>query len=132
MLKAINWMLNIQTSEGYKISEANKIEVDACDAIGIILKGNAQAEDIEIQPGGSGQVKFLLIQSDCYDPKISYSVNEDKSNDEDRIKLDALQLLMGNGAVKLLGEPPNKLFFYNGLTRDVTLQILVGRKATTP
>ena len=49
------------------------------------------------------------------------------------IELDALQLLVGEGAMKLLDNTaPKTLYFENGLAEDVAVQILVGRKATAP
>jgi hypothetical protein len=44
--------------------------------------------------------------------------------------LDAQQLLMGDGAVGLLGDPPESLSFTNGLGEAASIEILVGRKVT--
>ena len=46
--------------------------------------------------------------------------------------LDTLQVLIGSGAVGLLGAAPTRLLFSNALGGPVKIQILVGRKATTP
>jgi hypothetical protein len=132
MPEKINWTLNVQIPEGPKLSAADSIGIEAYDKLEVVVQKDAEAEDIEIQPGETGQVQFLLIKSDRYGSKLSYSVNAAEADETKRIKLDALQLLIGDGAVKLLGASPKKLFFYNKLDQAAAIQILVGRKATTP
>ena len=81
---------------------------------------------IEVQPGGSGQVKFLMITSGIYDPKLTYHVDGDIP-----IQPDAPQLLAGNGAVGLVGPTQRQFVFTNGTGKPASIEILVGRKATT-
>lgn len=124
----INWTLNVQVAGGPKISASETTFVDAYDKIEITVAADGTTgQEVQVQPGDAGQVQFLLIRSDAYGETLSYSVNATDSN---RIKLDALQLLIGDGAVGLLGNSPNKLYFYNNLGKDVSIHILVGRKAT--
>lgn len=124
----INWTLNIQVVEGPKLSESDTISVDAYDKIEVTVEDEATDKEVQVQPGGSGQVQFLLISSDSYGDDLTYKVNVDTA---DAIKLDALQLLMGDGAVGLLGGAPEKLLFSNGLGNDANVHILVGRMAVT-
>ncbi|UCE17782.1 MAG: hypothetical protein JSV84_12985 [Gemmatimonadota bacterium] len=129
MSETINWTLNVQVVGGPKISTSQTITVDAYDKIEVVIPQDAENEDIEIQPGGPGQVQFLLIRSDQYDDNLTYKVNVDTATP---IKLDAQQLLMGDGAVGLLSEEaPGKLLFSNAMGADASIEILVGRKATT-
>lgn len=128
MSENINWTLNIQVTGGPKVSVSETITVDAYDKIQVIVEDGASDKEVQIQPGDLGQVQFLLISSDQYSADLSYKVNEDTA---DAIKLDALQLLIGDGAVGLLGAAPEKLLFSNNLGSDASIQILVGRKATT-
>lgn len=134
MSENINWSLNVQISGGPKISVSQTVKVEAYDKIGVTVANGADGEDIEVQPGGAGQVKALIIQSSKYSADLTYSVNAAVVNPDDRVKLDALQALIGEGAVGLLGitPPPQTLYFYNDTGEDVSIQILVGRKATTP
>lgn len=129
MPEKINLTLNVQVVGGPRISASKTITVDAYDKIEVVIPDGATDEDIEVQPGGAGQVQFLLISSDQYGADLTYKVNDATA---DPIKLDAQQLLMGDGAVGLLGSAPEKLLFSNGLGSDASIQILAGRKATTP
>lgn len=123
----INWVLNVQVIGGPKVSASETITVDAYDKIEVIIPAG-EDKKVEVQPGGSGQVQFLLISSNQYGDALTYKVNEDTA---DEIKLNALQLLIGDGAVGLLGAAPEKLLFSNGMDSETSIQILVGRKATT-
>ncbi|MFQ5856215.1 MAG: hypothetical protein ACE5LU_11285 [Anaerolineae bacterium] len=128
MAEKINWTLNVQVVGGPKMSASKTMTVDAYDKIEVVISDGATDEEVQVQPGGSGQVQFLLISSDQYGGDLTYKVNVGTA---DPIKLDAQQLLMGDGAVGLLGAAPEKLLFSNGLGNDASIQILVGRIATT-
>ncbi len=132
MPEKINWSVDMQIVGGPKIAVSQTVSVDAYDKIEVVVADGIDEEDIQVQPGGAGQVQFLLIKSNKYDAALTYSVNSPESNADDRIKLDALQALIGEGAVGLLGDSPQTLYFYNHVGQDVAIQILVGRKATTP
>ena len=131
MPETIKWTLNVNVLEGPRISESNTVSVDAYDKIEVVVSAGVSGEDIQVQPGDAGQVQFLLISSDQYSDDLSYSVNTAEADPGNRTKLDSLQLLVGDGAVGLLGQPPNTLFFYNQTASDASIHILVGRKATT-
>lgn len=103
-------------------------EIEAYDKIEVSIEAETADKEVEIQPGGAGRIQFLLIKSDTYSEDLTYKVNELTKI----IKLDALQVFIGNGAVELLTEPPEKLVFTNDLTNPVSIEILVGRMATLP
>lgn len=132
MPEKIVWTLNVQVVGGPKVSESQTIEVEAYDIIKVLVPGGDNATPgtatVEVQPGGSGQVKFLMITSNVYDANLTYKVDGGTE-----IKLDALQLLVGNGAVGLLGSTQNQFAFSNkaGVNKPASIEILVGRKATT-
>ncbi|MCK5432363.1 MAG: hypothetical protein KAJ03_06435 [Gammaproteobacteria bacterium] len=134
MTEQINWNLNAQVVGGPKILASDKIEIEAYDKIEVTIEAGASDKEVQIQPGGAGQVQFLLIKSEHYGDALTYKVNDTT----DVIKLDALQMLMGNGAIELLDVlPPEKLLFSNALVSSTgenipaSVEILVGRKATT-
>ena len=127
----ITWTLNVNVSDGPKMSATDQVAVEAYDKISVDLAAGVQDKEVEVQPGGAGQVQFLLFKATKYHASdLTYSVGAVEPTKANRKKLDALQLLIGGGAVALLGAPPNKLFFYNDLTEDLTIDILVGRDAT--
>jgi hypothetical protein len=134
MSKNIRWSLNVQVASGPNISMSQIVEVEAYDNIDVVVPGAsvnppaAGTKTVEVQPGGSGQVSFLLITSNMYDSKLTYKVVDDGDSE---IKLDAPLLLVESGAVGLLGTKNNTFVFTNKIAKDVSINILVGRKATT-
>lgn len=135
MSEKINWKLDVQVIGGPKMSGSTTIAVDAYDVINVEVPGgevsSPGAATVEVQPGGAGQVQFLLIAASQYSEKLTYSV--DGAGGASNVELDAQQMLAGKGAVGLLGAAPAKLDFSNalGANKDVSVTILVGRKATT-
>ena len=130
MSEIIKWTLNVQVLDGPKISASQTVSVDAYDKIDVVVvEGAAGDKYIDIQPGDPGQVQFLLLSSDLYGEDLAYSVNAPEDTPANRKKLDNLQMLIGEGAVGLLSNSPKKLYFYNALGKDVSIQILVGRNA---
>jgi hypothetical protein len=130
MSEKINWTLNVQVVEGPKTSASDTITVDAYDKIRVTVGvGASESKVVEVQPGPAGRVQFLLIKSSQYGDALTYKVN----NAGNAIKLDAPQLLIGDGAVGLLGaSPPTTLGFTNNLAQDANIEVLVGRKAIAP
>jgi hypothetical protein len=130
MPKQISWTYNVEVVGGSKISESKTISAEAVDEIGLNIDPQ-QTKEIDIQPGGAGQVQFLLIKSDQYGDQVTYKVN---ATDQPVRTLDSPHLLFGKGAAALLVSAtsgPNKLFATNGLANDpISISILVGRDAT--
>lgn len=132
MSEQIHWTLNIQVTGGPNISRSRTETVDAYDKITVHVPaqeaGTPGQATVEVQPGGVGQVRFLLIESSVYDAEnLTYKVGDDPDHP---IVLDTLQVLIGAGAVGLLGAAPQTMTFSNALTRVAAIQILVGRGAT--
>jgi hypothetical protein len=128
----IHWTLNVQVVGGPKISRSRTETVDAYDKITVDVPpqadGNPGRATVEVQPGGVGQVRFLLIESSVYDAEdLTYGVSVDATP----IALDTLQVLIGAGVVGLLGAAPQTMTFSNKLTQVAAIQILVGRDATS-
>ncbi len=130
MVEKISWVLNVQVAGGPRASASQAMDVDAYDVITVVIPGGDNATpgtaSIEVQPGGAGQVRLLLITSTLYDPALTYSVDGGA-----QIKLDGLHFLIGSGAVALLGGTQKTFAFTNkaGLDKPASLQIMVGRKA---
>lgn len=112
---------------GPSLGRSFTLEVDAYDLVAVSIAVGATDEAVELQPGGAGQVQFLLVLADSYDPALSYRVNSaaDPSHD-----LDRELLLAGDGALGLLGAPPNQVLFTNATPQAISVQVLVGRNAT--
>lgn len=128
MSEKITWSLNVQINGGPKLSASQALTVDAYDKIAVSIDDGVSDKEVQVQPGGSGQVQFLMIQADSYSDQVSYKVNSASATDT--IALDALQVYMGKGAIGCLDPAPETLFFSNSSGATVSLGILVGRKAT--
>ena len=109
---------------GPSLGRSFQFEVDAYDLIDVEIADGASDEEIELQPGGAGQVQFLLVLADSYDPALSYKVNAGDNPSHD---LDSELLLAGEGALELLSFPPNSLLFTNATGQAITVRVLVGR-----
>lgn len=130
MSEVIGISIGIQVVSGPSISESVTKTVDAYDKVDVLVEAAASDYEVEIQPGGSGQVSFLIIRltsATAYSTDITYKVNADTG---DAIVLDGPHMFIGAGGVALLDVAPTKLFFSNGGATDVTVQVLVGRDAT--
>ena len=127
----INWACNVQVVNGPKISAADTVDVEAYDNIEVTVPKHQGTTDgtasVEVQPGAQNHVMFLLIQAGTYQGSpLSYTVEGSSKS----VKLDAQQLLIGAGAVGLLDGSPTGLTFTNTGSADVSVRILIGRKAT--
>ncbi len=133
MSENISWSLNVQVSGGPKISVSQAISVEAYDSIKVTVLGTTPGpadsdKEVEVQPGGVGQVSFLTVTSNRYDSGLTYKVN---SNANPSIVLDKPHILAGQGAVGLLdAAAPTSLFFSSTIAENAEIHILVGRKAT--
>src|SRR5215207_9651127 len=130
MYEKINWTLNDQVVKGPNISVSKSITVDAYDKVGVAVAAGVTKE-VEIQPASvEGLVQFLLINSDQPSDDLTYQVKkEGEGEPEEPVshKLDAQHLLIGDGAVGLLGaSSPETLSFTNDGGQDANIEILVG------
>lgn len=119
--------LRVEIPGSATLAAVHTIEAEAYDRIAVALPketNGAKPVTVEVQPGNTGQVKLLLLTASVYG-EVTYMVDDRKSS----ISLDAPQLFVGTGAVRLLGAV-KELHFTNNGTAEVQVQILVGRDAT--
>jgi hypothetical protein len=126
MAEKIKWAVHIDVAAGPKLSATDVIEVEAYDKVGITLDAGAADVDVELQPGGAGQVTLLMIKASNYDPAITFSADGGATT----VPLDAPLVLIGTGAVSLLADAPQQLQWDNGTADPVQVDIFVGRDAT--
>ena len=125
MVEKINWTLNVQVVDGPKVPDADTFEVEAYDMIEVEIPDKDTSGGkaiVDVQPSDTG-VRFLLMTAGDYS-NLTYEVDSGSAN-----TLDAPLLLMGEGAVKLLGATQKQFEFTNKGTKAVTVKILVGRDA---
>jgi hypothetical protein len=99
--------------------------IEAFDKIDVTVPASDNIE-VEVQPGGSGQVQLLFITAGNYSDNLTYTVTGGESD----VALNAPQMFVGTGAVGLLGNTQNTITFTNGESSDIDVQVLVGRDAT--
>jgi len=125
MPETIVLTISADVALGPKLKESRKLAVDAYDKISVEVPDQETLE-VEIQPGASGSIQLLVVQSSVYGADLKYTVNADAT---DRI-VDQPHVLVGTGSVGLFGEEPEKLTFDNKTGQGAQIQILVGRDAT--
>jgi hypothetical protein len=134
MSQGLTWSLDVAVVNGPHFSEAQALTFDAYDKIDVVVPAATNATTagtatVEVQPGGAGQVQYLLLMSSMYDDKAKLTFKVDGGS---AITLDAPLMLGSAGVVALLG-PTQKQFAFSNLispAAPVTVSILVGRKAT--
>jgi hypothetical protein len=101
--------------------------IEAYDRINVTAPASDSVE-VEVQPGGSGQVQLIFITAGTYSDNLTYTVTGGEAD----VALNAPHIFVGSGAVALLGSTQNTITFTNGETSDIDVEILVGRDATPP
>lgn len=122
MSQTLNWSFKVQVAGGPTITLADALSVEAYDKIEVTVPGNGTAT-VNIQPADGA--KFLLISASDY-ASLTYVVDAGPNT----VTLDGPHLLIGEGAVSLLGTTQNQIVFTNADPADVAISTFVGRKAT--
>ncbi|CAH1388046.1 hypothetical protein [Candidatus Nitrotoga sp. M5] len=120
MAEKINWNFVTQALNGPSVSGAGTLEVEAYDKIAVTIAVGA-TQQVNLVP--SGAVSLLIINPAVPDADLSYDVGGNA------IVLDGPHVLIGAGAVSLLGGATN-LSFTNNTAEDAIIEILLGRDAT--
>jgi hypothetical protein len=125
---AINWQFNATIPGGpVVILNQPSIPLEAYDVASLTIPAGKGNVAVPIQPSAAaGDVVFLVISSSVYDAGVNYTVDGLTAVHA----LDGPHVLLGSGAVSFLNSatPPQTLTFNNTLTKDINLQVVVGRK----
>lgn len=125
---SINWQFQATIPGGPAMSISQPaVNVDAYDVVTATIPKSTSKMDLAIQPSsGSGKVVLLILSSSQYDAGISYTVDALTDNHV----LDGPLTLVGTGAIGMLNSAasPQHLIFSNTLTKDINVQVVVGRK----
>ncbi len=127
----IKWNLGVQVTGGPSLARADTVAVDAYDKVEITVAAGETNMEVQIAPTDA-DIRFLMVTSTALgdDPvNATYRVNTDTGDEH---PLDSpLLLLIGAGAVGLLGAAPRSLFITNNsATQEVAVEVLVGRDPT--
>jgi hypothetical protein len=121
MSEKISWNYVAQALNGPALSGAGSVAVDAYDKLMVTLADQA-TQLVNLVP--AGKVSLLIIRPTPQSDQLTYAVG---GND---VGLEAPLVLLGSGAVGLLGPGVTSLSFTNNTGADATIEILVGRDAT--
>lgn len=131
MPTTIRAILRAEVAGAGTSSATHTIEAEAYDRIDVTVPtGAPNTATVQVQPGGAGQVQLLLVTASAYPAdgtgaaQLTYAVDGGSS-----IDLDAPLLVVGSGAVGLLGDV-NEIVFTNDSDEPIDVSILVGRDAT--
>ena len=122
MPNTITYSFTANVSGGPSLTESASLDVEAYDQIEVTVPAGGSTT-VDVQPGDGGQL--LVITASDYG-NITYTVDSSSTIRE----LDGPHILVGSGAVALLGATQNSIQFSNGGGDEATVSILVGRDAT--
>jgi len=126
----IGWTIGVNVPSGPQLQVSRSVEVNAYDSFQVDIDKNTTNKPVELQPGGPGKVKLLAVVASRYED-LTFKVNSSGSGATE-VTLDQPQILVGDGAIELLDPSPKKLFFTNSsMTEDASVEILVGRNASS-
>lgn len=121
MSETISWNYVVNAVNGPSLSGAGTLNVEAYDKLKVTIADQA-SQQVDLAPAGT--LSMIVIRASAHSPQLTYDVG---GND---IALDAPLVLLGTGAVSLLGSGLTSLTFTNNTGADATIEILVGRDAT--
>jgi hypothetical protein len=121
MSETIKWNFVTKVLKGPSVSAAASIdEVDAYDKFDISL-ADTDTQAVNLTPGGTAYL--LVINPRDPHEDLSYEL------DGNPVALDGPHVLIGTGAVGLLGGATS-LTFTNNTGADAVIEILIGREST--
>ena len=121
MSETIKWNFVTQVLKGPSVSAASSIDaIDAYDKFEIAL-GDTDSQVVNLTPGGN--TYLLVVNPHPPHADISYEL------DGNPVALDGPHVLIGAGAVSLLGGATS-LTFTNNSGADAVIEILIGRDST--
>ncbi len=128
MPETIVLTIGAEVASGPTLKESRTLALDAYDKISVTVPDGTTNMEVQLQPGGTGSTRLLIIKSSQYGDALKYTVN---TGTTDHV-LDEPHVLIGAGAVGLFGSEPTKFVFDNalGAGKDAQIQILIGRDAT--
>lgn len=135
----INWSAHVQPSEGPKFVISTSLDVTTYEVVAVPID-NGKTVPVNIGAGGDDMV-LLLIQSDFYSDKLTYTVGTGTiTNPAPTYKLEGPHMLCGPGATTLILSGAQKISFANNIVSaptttvsapvNVMIKILVGRVPT--
>jgi len=125
MSETINWNLAVNVGNGPQLNGADTLTVDGYDKLKVVVPTGGN-ESVNAGPGNWTSVSLLMISPSKADAQLNYQA----AGSATTVPLDGTHLLIGKGAVSLLGTGAAQLKFTNNTAADVSIDIIVGRSAS--
>jgi hypothetical protein len=125
-MSKITWNLTVQVVDGPRTVVNQSADVEAYDKIEIKIP--AGANPVIDVAAGANRVSFLLLRTknDIYPAAVTYDV----AGGAAALPLDGPQVFNGGAIATLLGNDPAQITVNNGSAVEITVEMLVARKAT--
>lgn len=124
MPELISWMVSIRARSGPQIMRNGDLPVDAYEKISVTLEHDDEAE-VTVAPGKWAGVTGLFVDASTFDEKLTLKLKDGKT-----IKLDGPLILIGAGAVSVLGDQDAVITLKNATDDTLTVSLLVARDPT--
>jgi hypothetical protein len=125
MAETINWLYSVRADRGPNAALNGTFQADAYERISVTLAAGA-TQDVTIAPGTWADVLSLVISAD----DLSGDVTVEPDGAAAAVPLDAPIVLLGAGAVALLGAGNATVTLENTGAEDVLVDFFVARDAT--
>jgi hypothetical protein len=123
MSERINWSYKVQAVGGPTLAGSGSTSTDAYEKFTLTVPTPAGTAVVVDVSAGTG-AQFLLLTASVYE-NVTFKVGAGPVR-----KLQGPILLVGSGAMALLGAALNQFTFTNNGTTDVTIGLFIGRDAT--
>jgi|GEM_PF-1192174 len=136
MSEQLKWNFTVQVVGGPTLAASGKQVVDAYNKSQVVVpaSSNGTAGSIELTLDTTGASILIIRASRYVDPdtpanRLQYAVTVGGTT-ADPVDLTGPLVLIGESAVRLLGDPVASLTFTNPIASDITIDTLVGVDAT--
>lgn len=136
MAKNVKWSIRVDVDDGPTLSSSGKVDSNALGTIRVDLPAEEppQEKAVLVQPGELPMIDFIFIKSTEYGDStksLSYKFSEGnkQTDNSDSVRLDREHLLTSNEIIKLFKKSPKQIKFTNSTEQDVTVDIVIARKA---
>jgi hypothetical protein len=123
MPEQLKWTFAARVLGGPTIGGGGELEIDGYVKLAVTIEKDL-TQEVEIFPGAGGSAQIVVISPAKPDPKLTYKLGTDD------VPLDGPHVLIGSGAVGMLGNKVSSLEFTNKTDADAEISILAGRDAT--
>jgi hypothetical protein len=123
MAEKLSWKFTASVLGGLTFARGGDLDVEAYVKVAVTIK-KGTTQDVEIFPGAGGSAQLVVISAVEPSDKLTYELGGNK------VALDGPLVLIGSGAVGLLGAKVGTLKFENKAAQDIDIEIIAARDAT--